>query len=210
LEKVLSQLPQKPGEPASAQDWSRHLEEQARLFRQQVEAGAPLHELLSDSSELFSSAAFRALSAGEKREVLDELDLPFSLLREIMPAAELAALLSPEETRFLGLEDLLSHDNFADLADFNSRISDLLRRVPDSDLEKLLRSPRVAPRVEAELRHQLLASGKRGQEVGVTDCASELEAWLDLGVSLGELAKEDGSDSLRGAALRPIRPGCRC
>lgn len=154
LEKILSQMPQKPGEPASGRDWSRHLE-----------AGAPLRELRSGSSELFSSAAFRTLSAGEKREVLAELALPFSLLREVLPAAELAALLSPEETRFLGLEDLLSHDNFADLADFNSRVSELLRRVPDSDLERLLRSPRVAPRVRAELRRQLLASGKRGQGV---------------------------------------------
>ncbi len=165
LEKVLAQMPKKPGEPTSAQDWSRHLEDGANMLRQQAEAGAPLRELLSDSRELLSSDAFRALSADERREVIAELALPFSLLREIIPPAELAALLTPEETRFLGLEDLLSHDNFADLADFNSRISDLLRRVPDPDLERLLRSPRVALRVKAELRRQLMASGKRGWEV---------------------------------------------
>lgn len=153
LENLISKQPGDIEWPEDG-DWEKLRVVQKYDMEKKVERGADVQELMPEIVSILTSPNFRRLSVEEKRQVLYELKNPsFSNLKEILPEAELEEILGTD-ARFLGLEELLANPAFEEFPDFEEKISDLVTRVPDDDLQKLQDSLIVTPTIkEALSRH---------------------------------------------------------
>lgn len=155
VEHLVSKLDRKVCWPEDG-DFEKHYIKDRYDSETRFEKGESLKQLMPDISTLFSTDHFKALSVHEKREVLRQLipDSSYWILKEIVPKEELEKIFDADE-RFLDLQALLSEKKFEQFPDFNEKIEDIVSRVPDADLQKILTSSTVRPGIKAALKQHI-------------------------------------------------------
>lgn len=153
IEDLLSKVPYDAEWPTDG-NWKNLRVRQKYNIETKFEQGANVQQLIPELNKLVSSPNFRRLSLEEKRQVIQQFkNIPFSFLKQILPEAELEEILQAD-ARYLDLEELLSHQEFEQLPEFEEKIAELVTRVPDADLQKLQGSSEVTPGIkEALSRH---------------------------------------------------------
>lgn len=167
-ERLLQSISGPSDWPRTPQGWRDYQLEHLESMSQGVRSGRSQKELLGEVAEVMGSSQFADLSVEQKREVLQQLSIPMAVLEELVPPTLLDELYPGEERRYLRLEDVLSVDELSEPSSAQTRadmVEGLVRRVPDRDLARLLRSTKIGLAVRRDLARQLRATGSRSAEV---------------------------------------------